>query len=122
MDVTCGVPQGSVLAPPPPWNTLYDGVLRIGIPEGTNLIAFADNLAIMAVSKSLQELQNMTNDALRKISQWTRENALKIAPQKTECTLLIGRRKAEGFTIKVENVEVKPKSNVKYLGVIFIRA
>lgn len=46
LEVTCGVPQGSVLGPTL-WNLFYDGVLRLEVPDGVVLMRYADDLAII---------------------------------------------------------------------------
>jgi hypothetical protein len=44
------VPQGSILGPTL-WNLYYDGVLRLQMPEGVQVIGYADDLAVIASAK-----------------------------------------------------------------------
>ena len=44
--------QGSVLGPTL-WNVLYDGALRVELPEGCSSIAYADDFGIEAKTESI---------------------------------------------------------------------
>ena len=50
--ITGGVLQGSVLGPDL-WNTMYDALLRLPLPERATTIGFADDDAVVFVGKFL---------------------------------------------------------------------
>lgn len=54
--VTGGVPQGSVLGPLL-WNVMYDGILKLHLPERTTIVGFADDVALVVTAKHLQEAE-----------------------------------------------------------------
>ena len=90
--MTCGVPRGSVLGPTL-WNVLYDDILRLKTPEGITLVAYADDLAIVATAKKEEQLILKVNHTISLVEQWLNQHLLEMAPKKTESVLLIGRKK-----------------------------
>jgi hypothetical protein len=65
-NMSCGVPQGSVLGPDL-WNLMYDGLLKIKMPEGVHLLAFADDVAVLATHQIPFVLEEKLEEAYRNI-------------------------------------------------------
>lgn len=116
--VTAGVPQGSILGPLL-WNLAYDGVLEMeGLPEGVEIIAYADDLAVMVTAKTESTLQDKANEVLDRVVQWMDSNHLKLAPEKTEALYLTGRKRTRGVNLVVAGHPIEIRKEAKYLGVI----
>ncbi|XP_070132570.1 uncharacterized protein [Drosophila bipectinata] len=114
--VSAGVPQGSVLGPLL-WNTMYDGVLRLPMEEGTTIVGFADDIAIVVVAKTVRGVETQTNSAVANVEAWLSRAGLQLAPQKTEAVLISSRKKVEIATVHVGGVAVTSGRAIKYLGV-----
>lgn len=117
LDITAGVPQGSVLGPLL-WNILYDPLLSLKLVEGAKLVGFADDLAILLSASDRDTLIWNVNEALRDICKWMKTHHLQIAPEKTEAVILEGPRKRDGIVFRIGGREITPGKNIKYLGVI----
>ena len=116
--VTAGVPQGSILGPFL-WNVAYDSLLALpDLPEGAELVAYADDLAVMVTAKHAHMLQNRTNITLHRIAQWMETHYLEVAPEKSEAILLIGKKRSPQINIQYNGHKIHIKKTVKYLGVI----
>lgn len=115
--VTAGVPQGSVLGPLL-WNTMYDGVLNIPVPEGCKIIGFADDIAVVIVAKHIPEIENTANDVIARAKSWLETAGLKLAEHKTEAVLISSRKTMEYAEIRVGSQIIHSKPVLKYLGMM----
>lgn len=113
-----GVPQGSVLGPQL-WNIMYDGLLRVEMPEGVEVIAFADDVALVARAPVAYALEERLQEALGKVVEWMTAHGLQLAMEKAEVVVFTKRKKYNQITIHWEGHTIRSKSHLKYLGVIF---
>ena len=113
-----GCPQGSVLSPFL-WNMVVDEALRLQLPVGVKLQAFADEIIISKRGINQQQIEKHLQIACNWIIQWGSKNYLTFSAQKTELiTFSRKHRTLSNLTIIVNDVVITPKSSVKYLGVI----
>jgi len=116
--VSCGVPQGSVLGPDL-WNLMYDGLLRRKLPEDTELIAFADDVAIVCTAEVPFLLEERPGEALQDVVRWMSENGLELALQKTEAIVFTNKNVRNTMTVEFLPHSFASSRCVKYLGVHF---
>jgi len=98
--VTGGVPQGSVLGPIL-WNVMYDGILRLVLPAGCTMVGFADDIALVTVAKTLDEITDRCSLSIDTVICWLADNGLAVDEHKTEAVLITSRKTVEKATIRV---------------------
>lgn len=117
MVVTGGAAQGSVLGPDL-WNVLYDGLLRLSMPEESMLVGYADDVALLIAARDVELAQLKLNQAMRSIHAWMEGHGLSLALNKTEIVVLTKRRINITLPMRVNDVDVVTKPVVKYLGIM----
>ena len=82
-----------------------------------SLRPFADDLALVIVGKTEEEVKEKANASILAINSWMRRKKLVLAPPKTDIVVMSGRRKLRPVSVIVEGVVVEQKPRAKYLGV-----
>ena len=117
LNVSCGVPQGSILGPQ--LFLLYINDLSISID--CDLLLYADDSALIFSHKDPNFIARHLSDQLSSCKKWLTDNRLSLHVGKTE-TILFGScrrlKKVESFQVTCESVPVKRVHSVKYLGVL----
>ncbi|KAI5717436.1 hypothetical protein M8J77_005918 [Diaphorina citri] len=116
VQLNSGVPQGSVVAPLL-WNLYYDPLLKLNVPEKTELVAYADDLVMLVSGTSNQVLKSKIESTAVILKHWLEERMLQLAPQKTEAIMLVNKRSLPGLSIDIGGTMVSTSSSLKYLGV-----
>lgn len=115
-DMSCGVPQGSVLGPTL-WNMFYDDLLRLRLPEGVVTVGFADDVGVLTTNHTSEGIEAATNAALETVDEWIREHGLELAHTKTEAVMLTSKWAYRLPVLYSGGIRIPVKRSVKYLGV-----
>ena len=124
LDISFGVPQGSILGP------LLFMIFINDLPKVVNdclVVQFADDtqFAHTGSVNNINELKLRAENTLRTAKKYFDRNGLLVNPKKTQCIFIGSRRNIgnipENLTINCEGYEIKPSNSVKNLGVIMDR-
>ena len=117
MQVSAGVPQGSILGPTL-WNAMYNDVLTLRLPIGVEVVGFADDIVMMVTGTSCEEVELLATGSVRAIGDWMSSVRLKIAHHKTELVMVSNRKSAQRIEITVGGQTITSQRSIKYLGVM----
>jgi hypothetical protein len=103
---------------------MYDELLQVdtgGNERGmssTELVAFADDVAVVATGRTTELLKSVTNEALSRVSEWMMGAGLTMSVKKTEAVMLTTKRVYRLPEPKIMGNRIELKENITYLGVV----
>lgn len=115
-NIRAGVPQGSVLGP------LLYLLFTADLPRSQNAVigTFADDTAVLAVSKDAQKASNALQKYLNTLSVWLREWRIKANESKsTQVTYTL--KHATCPPVQLNQIEIPQKDEALYLGIYLDR-
>ena len=114
-NISCGVPQGSVLGPL--LFIIYTNDLPNAIDRAKSIL-FADDTTVYASSSSLPELYKNINTELNSLADWFYANKLSLNVGKTNYVLFTRKTVITNLDIKIGEINIERKSHVKFLGLL----
>ena len=116
-DITCGVPQGSILGPL--LFLIYINDMHTATKYST-LYHFADDTNLLYSNKNEKLLRKNINSDLNLIFQWLCANRLSVNVDKTEFVVFKPPRKSlkERITLKLNGKTIFESKKIRYLGLI----
>jgi len=113
--ISCGVHRGSVILP----LLFLIYINNITKASSFHTTLFADEINLHTSNSCFNLLQTTVNLELCKINNWLRANKLSLNYNKTNFMLLTSRKhNPASFKVIINNHNISPEDNLKYLGVL----
>jgi hypothetical protein len=117
LNITCGVPQGSILGPL--LFLIYINDMKNSV-KNSILHHFADDTNLLCSATDEKNLKKKMNEDLRLIYIWLCANRLSLNVDKTEFIVFrpLRNKPDNRFTLKLNRITLYESSKIKYLGLI----
>ncbi|KAI5740353.1 hypothetical protein M8J76_002984 [Diaphorina citri] len=112
---TQGCPQGSILGPDC-WNYVMDELLNQAYPNGCEIQAYADDVAILVTGRSRTEIERKANEAMETVQVWLTRNRIQLSIDKC-CYVLFGNSLSRDPTVGFSGGRIHRTRSTKYLGI-----
>lgn len=112
--LTRGCPQGSKFGPRL-WNITMDPLLKSTLPDGTHIVAYADDIALLTAGNTRKATIRKTEEALDRVTAWAEKRGLTFSKEKSVCVPLRGGL-VPGFTVRMGDQRIRSVDTTKYLG------
>lgn len=116
-----GCPQGSVLGPKL-WNIVLDELLEAELPNGSKLIAYADDLVLVIKENSRKGIEESFQNCWVHLTAWANKVKLSFAPTKTAAIHFKGRLPGRAPLLRVGDELIAFKDKFNYLGLTMDRS
>ena len=116
LQISCGVPQGSILGP----LLFLCYVNDMAASVDCKLLLYADDSALLVSDKNPQCVADKLSKELESCRQWLVDNKLSLHLGKTECVLFGSKKqlkKVNNFEVACDGNQIKPANSAKYLGI-----
>jgi hypothetical protein len=113
--LTKGCPQGSSFGPDL-WKYAINPLLSQLLPGHNEIIAYADDLALLVAANSRRDLEERIAELLQRALDWAKQRKLTFSVPKTQAMLLKGAL-IRSPTAKIAGENIKFTTSVRYLGV-----
>ena len=115
-NITCGVPQGSILGP------LLFLIYVNDMPAAVKckLMLYADDSALLVSGKVVSEIETVLSAELAAVQEWLIDNKLSLHLGKTESILFASKgrlQKHNSIQVRCGGNDIESKQDVTYLGV-----
>lgn len=91
-------------------------LLRLPARESVRIIAFADDVAVVAVAHNAELIEQIVNPTLEDIDGWMSSNGLRLAPEKAECVVLTNKRSYREPRLSIQGRQIPVRRSLRYLG------